>query len=235
VSLHFVNVLSKAVVAPFGGKDARYGTNPFTIGLPIPGAQPIVLDFATSAIALGKVRVAKNKGADVPEKCLLDANGEPTVDPGVMFPSAGDAPGALRAFGDHKGFALAVMCELLAGGLTGGATIRPETLRHRYAIWNNMLTVIFDPNLLNVGAAFAQEVNSFIEWVRSSRRTNNEQSILMPGDLEQATRRERTGSITIDADTLRDLDAAARSVQTTMGASPGPLSDLAQHITQART
>ena len=64
VSIHFVNVLSRPIVAPFGGRDARIGTNPFCVGIPRPGKEPIVLDFATSKIAQGKTRVAYNKGVD---------------------------------------------------------------------------------------------------------------------------------------------------------------------------
>ena len=60
--IHFVNVLSRPVVAPWGGGDGRYGTNPCCIGIPLAGREPFVLDFATSRVAQGKMRVAHNKG-----------------------------------------------------------------------------------------------------------------------------------------------------------------------------
>ncbi len=60
VSLHFVNVLSRPVVAPWGGGDGRFGTNPFCAGIPIAGREPFILDFATSRVAQGKMRVAHN-------------------------------------------------------------------------------------------------------------------------------------------------------------------------------
>ncbi|HEY6086113.1 MAG TPA: Ldh family oxidoreductase, partial [Burkholderiaceae bacterium] len=66
VSLHFVNVIARAIVAPFGGADARFGTNPFCAGVPFSGRDPVILDFATSIIAQGKTRVAMNKGELVP-------------------------------------------------------------------------------------------------------------------------------------------------------------------------
>ena len=72
VSIHFVNVLSRPIVAPFGGRDARLGTNPFCVGIPRPGGEPIVLDFATSKIAQGKTRVAYNKGVAVEPGTLID-------------------------------------------------------------------------------------------------------------------------------------------------------------------
>ena len=65
VSLHFVNVLSRPVVAPWGGADGRFGTNPCCIGIPLKGREPFVLDFATSRVAQGKMRVAHNEGVQV--------------------------------------------------------------------------------------------------------------------------------------------------------------------------
>ena len=77
VSMHFVNVVSRAIVAPFGGGDARFGTNPFCAGVPFTGRDPVILDFATSMIAQGKTRVAMNKGEQVPPDCLIDDQGRP--------------------------------------------------------------------------------------------------------------------------------------------------------------
>src|SRR4051812_1239996 len=90
VSLHFVNVVSEPSVAPFGGSAPRLGTNPFAVGIPRRGKRPIVVDFATSRWAVGKVRVAFNKGELVPEGTLLDAQGCPTLDPADLF---ADPPG----------------------------------------------------------------------------------------------------------------------------------------------
>src|SRR6266851_1632971 len=114
VSLHFVNVTDhRATVAPHRGTDARFVTNPVCIALPGTDRQPpMLLDMATSAIAMGKIRVAKNEGHLVPEGILIDDKGQPTQDPNVMYR---DPIGALRTFGGHKGYALAVVTELLAG------------------------------------------------------------------------------------------------------------------------
>ncbi|MGH8674133.1 MAG: Ldh family oxidoreductase, partial [Burkholderiales bacterium] len=65
VSLHFTNVISRSIVAPYGGADARFGTNPMTVGIPIPNEPPFILDMATSAVAQGKIRVAHNKREQV--------------------------------------------------------------------------------------------------------------------------------------------------------------------------
>ncbi|AJG23328.1 malate/lactate/ureidoglycolate dehydrogenase [Cupriavidus basilensis] len=227
ISIHFVNVLSKPIVAPHGGYEARYGTNPFTIGVPVAGGEPLVMDFATSAIALGKVRVANNKGVAVPPGCLLDTEGHPTDDPAVMFPPAGEAQGALRPFGEHKGYVLAVMCELLGAAVTGGHTIRPETLTHEHAVWNNMLAIVFDPERLGSSTTFGHEVQAFVDWLRSSHLQPGTDAILLPGEPERAWRRARAEFMPVDSGTLAQLDDAAARVQAARGKSPGPLSRLA--------
>jgi uncharacterized oxidoreductase len=227
ISIHFVNVLSKQIVAPHGGFEARYGTNPFTIAVPVPDAAPIVLDFATSAIALGKVRVANNKGEPVPQGCLVDSNGRPTRDPGVMFPPPGDPRGALLSFGAHKGYVLAVMCELLGAAVTGGHTIRPETLTHEHSVWNNMLAIVFDPDRLGSSTTFGHEVQSFVDWLRSSALQEGHEAIQLPGEPERASRRSRAEWVPLDSTTLRQLDEAAELVQRERGKSPGPLSAFA--------
>ena len=84
VSMHFVNVLSRPVVAPFGGADGRYGTNPCCIGIPLKGREPFILDFATSRVAQGKMRVAHNEGKQVEAGMLIDEFGRATTNPGVV-------------------------------------------------------------------------------------------------------------------------------------------------------
>ena len=78
-SIHFTNVVSRPLVAPHGGAQGRFGTNPLTVGLPRRDGPPILLDFATSAIAVGKVRVAYNRKGQAPAGALIDHEGKPTV------------------------------------------------------------------------------------------------------------------------------------------------------------
>lgn len=207
VSLHFVNVADhRPSVAPFGGSDARFITNPVCIAVPGAGKQePIVLDMATSKLALGKVRVAYNKGVQMDEGNLLAPDGKPTTDPGVMFP---ELRGALVPFGDHKGSGLALMCELLGGMLSGGQTIQPGRERHD-GIINNMLGIVIDPNRLISAEKFAEELQATIDHVKASPPQDPAKPVMVAGDPERASRVKR-GSEGIPLDeTTWDLILAA--------------------------
>jgi uncharacterized oxidoreductase len=227
VSVHFVNALSKPVVAPFRGIEARYVTNPFTVGIPVPGREPVLLDYATSAIAMGKVRVAFNSGKKLPPNTLLDVQGEYTDDPAALFPPGGGPGGALVPFAQHKGYALAMVCEMLGAALTGGDTTRPANLTAQHAVWNNMLVMVFDPARLNDMQRFGAEVNAFVEWVQSSRLRDGDEPVLMPGDPERASRRARAQRLPVDSGTLAELDEAAAAVSKARGVVLPPLSSLA--------
>lgn len=165
ISIHFVNVVGDPMVAPFGGSDRRFGTNPFCAIFPRPGRTPLLLDFATSGIAFGKTRVAYNKGLSVAPGYLIDEHGQPTTEPKVMH----EAPfGSLLPFGLHKGYALAAMCEILGGALSGGRTTHAATLKtDSDAIFNCMTTLILDPQAFDAPQMQA-EAEAFIGWVKAS-------------------------------------------------------------------
>ena len=209
VSVSFVNVISRAIVAPFGGSDARFGTNPCTIGIPLAGQAPFVLDMATSGVAQGKVRVAHNKGEKLPPGLLLDDKGNPTLDArfGVIEPF-----GALTTFGLHKGYGLAVVCELLGGALTGGGTWHTED-RSKKRVLNGMLTILIDPQKLGTAQAFEHEARAFIAWVKKSPPAPGNDRVRIAGDPERETRarREKDG-IAVDANTLLEIHAAGAKV-----------------------
>jgi len=146
VSLFFVNVVGHpALVAPFRGSDARFATNPVCIALPpARGRPPVVLDFATSLVALGKVRVAMSRGERMAPGVLVDARGRPTTDPAVMYR---EPRGAILPFGLHKGYGLAFACELLAGAVAGGGTLSTVPFEQD-RIGNNLLALFLDPRRL---------------------------------------------------------------------------------------
>ncbi|HEY3049070.1 MAG TPA: malate/lactate/ureidoglycolate dehydrogenase [Polaromonas sp.] len=214
VSLHFVNVLSRPVVAPFGGGDGRFGTNPCCIGVPLKGREPFVLDFATSRVAQGKMRVAYNKGIQVEPGTLIDEHGRPTTDPGVVVvPQSNGLFGALRAFGEHKGYGLAVACELLGGALTGGGTWHKPTDPAVRAVVNGMLSILIDPAKLGTQAAFEQEAVAFVDWLQAGPVAPGFDAVQIAGDPERATRAQReVDGIAVDGQTWQEMVAAGRKV-----------------------
>ena len=213
VSLHFVNVLSRPVVAPWGGADGRFGTNPCCIGVPLQGREPFVLDFATSRVAQGKMRVAHNKGIQVEPGTLIDEHGNPTTDPGVVVvPQSNGLFGALMTFGEHKGYGMAVACELLGGALSGGGTWHRPTDAAR-AVVNGMLTILIDPAKLGTQASFAQEADAFVDWLKQGPVAPGFEAVQIAGDPERATRvARRLEGITVDDQTWQEIQAAGRKV-----------------------
>ncbi len=219
VSIHFVNVLSRPVVAPFGGGDGRFGTNPCCIGVPLGGSDPhavgerggehFILDFATSRVAQGKMRVAHNEGRQAEPGTLIDEHGHPTTDPGVVVvPQSNGLFGALLAFGEHKGYGLAVACELLGGALTGGGTWHRPADQAR-AVVNSMLTILIDPARLGTQASLAQEGQAFVDWLRESPPAPGSDGVQLAGEPERAARRQRLqAGIQIDDQTWAEIGQA---------------------------
>ena len=210
VSLHFVNVISFARVAAYGGADGRFGTNPVCIGIPLPGEPPFILDMATSAVAQGKLRVAYNKGVKIPLGWLLDRDGNPTDDPkwGVIQPF-----GAMQTFGGHKGYGLAVACELLGGALTGGGTWHyPEGTKRR--VLNGMLSIIVDPARLGTKEAFMRETREYLYWIRKSPPAPGFDRVRIAAEPEREHRAKRSREgVPVDEETWKEIRAAAAKLK----------------------
>ena len=219
VSIHFVNVGLGEIVAPFGAVDRRFGTNPLCIGVPQPDGPPLLLDFATSVVAEGKVLVASNGGKPIPPDALIAPDGTLTGDPAVLYGpiegthvrDPGNGPGALRAFGDHKGSGIAFMCEILAGCLSGGPTASPVEGGKRGGIVNGMLSIYLDP--AHFGAQhFAATARDFAEHVRAARPAGPG-PVLVPGDAESRTRTERLrDGVPLQAETWAAIQATATAL-----------------------
>src|SRR6478672_10607807 len=195
VSIHFVNAAGSVLVAPFGGVERRLSTAPYCVGIPRRGQGPVVLDFATSVVAEGKVLVASRGGKKLPKGALVDADGTLSEDPTVLYgPFTPEGPrdhtkgtGAIRALGDHKGPGLAFMCELLGGALTGtGATSGDR----RFA--NGMLAFYIDPKVVDTSHVFDAEVSRYVDFIRATKPVAGVDTVLIPGDTERKTRAERT-------------------------------------------
>jgi hydroxycarboxylate dehydrogenase B len=208
-SIHFVNVLiAPSRVAPFGGLTGRFGTDPVCISFPGgPGEAPMVLDFATSRVAAGKLRVAHNEGKELPQGYLIDAQGNEATDPGVFF----RGNGAMLPFGEHKGSGLALACELFAGILTGGGAMQPDIPNH--GVKNGMFSIIIDPARFGDSSFMAREMESLINWVKSSPTRPGVEEVMVAGEPERKSRAKRLkDGIPVDANTWAELVAAAQQV-----------------------
>jgi uncharacterized oxidoreductase len=207
VSIHFVNVrLAPGRVAPFGGTTGRFGTDPVCITFP--GTEklpPVVLDFATSKVAAGKLRVALNEGKHMPVGMLIDAQGNDATDPAVFY----RANGSMLPFGEHKGSGLALACELLAGVLTGGGAMQAQFPNQ--GVKNGMFSIIVDPARFGDRVWMEQEMEAHIAWVKSSPPRPGTEAVLIAGEPERKARQKRLeNGIAIDANTWNELVEAAQ-------------------------
>ena len=217
VSVHFVNASGSVLVAPFGGTDRRFSTAPYCVGIPRPGLDPLVLDFATSIVAEGKVLVASQGGKKIPADALVGPGGQPGGDPHLLY---GDytptgprdhskGTGAIRAFGDHKGSGLAFMCEILGGSLAGNGATDPK--RGRFA--NGMLSFYVDPKVFDPEGFFPTDIARYVDFVKSSKPSAPGGEILLPGEPEVRMRTQRLAEgVPLPDDTWAAIVETARSV-----------------------
>jgi uncharacterized oxidoreductase len=218
VSVHFVNASGSVLVAPFGGTERRLSTAPFCVGVPRPGEPPVVLDFATSVVAEGKVLVASQGGKKLPDNALISLDGKTSGDPRVLYGeytatglrTAGNGKGAIRAFGDHKGSGLALICELLGGSLTG----MKATGEGRGTFGGNgMLSFYVDPAVIDPESVFSADVSRYVAYFKSAKPATPGGEILTPGEPENRTRQQRLAEgIPLPDDTWAAIVAAAREV-----------------------
>ena len=199
VSLHFVNVRGSLLVAPFGGSDRRGSTSPLSIGVPSKDTDHIILDMATSTVAEGKVMVAQKGGKPLPSGALIDSNGNLTINPEVMYgkinenevPNSENGTGAITAFGLHKGSGINFMMEILGGALTGSGVSAGIEDKEKRKFANGMLSLYVKvDNMVNF-EYFLNEVRSYADFVRSSPPANKNEKVLIPGDKEISTYKDR--------------------------------------------
>lgn len=192
------------LVAPWGGRERRLSANPIALSVPRASGEPILVDISTCAIAGGKITVALNSGKQVPPGCIIDAEGCPTTNPADFF---GPPEGALLPFGGHKGFALGLLSDILAGALSGAGCSRPAATR----VGNSFLAVVIDIAQFRDRKAFDADVDHLIEYVKSSKLAPGFTEILIPGEPERRVRarREQHG-VPVDHETWRQIRETAR-------------------------
>jgi LDH2 family malate/lactate/ureidoglycolate dehydrogenase len=195
---------SPKAVAPFGGREARLGTNPICIAVPsnLPG--PFVIDMATSGVAIGKVKLAEARGERIPEGWILDKNGNATTDPadygrgGILLPLGGPE--------GHKGYGLSAMVEVLSGILPGlGFGVEP-TGRHN----DGCFLACFNVAALRDLATFKKEVTDFAAYLKSTPPAEGYTEVLYPGEIEWRREQERLKSgVEVDEKTWKSMQALA--------------------------
>lgn len=203
ISMHFVNVWGHApVVAPYGSSTPGFSTNPISIGMPLQGTASPMLDMATSTVALGKVRVAHNKGERIPSGWVLDIDGLPTTDPANIWLHR---QGALTAFGLHKGSGLGIFTELLAGAIAGTETVATGTTIPN-GVFNNMFSILIDPAAFDDIAQIEARILEFCESIKTGKPAADTDDILLPGEPEQRQIADRSKhGIFVDDETMSQL------------------------------
>lgn len=173
IGIGFTN--ASPIVAPPGGKTRIIGTNPIACSIPGPGGLGMQFDFSTSAVALGKITMAKAAGQKIPPGWAVDRDGNPTTDPDAAL------AGALVSAGGYKGWGFGLMAELLVAGLTGGVNsldVRPLKAPEGPPHDLGQFYILIDPGTSDVFAARLTRVAEAIDAEEGAR---------MPGARRKAT------------------------------------------------
>jgi len=203
VGMVWANCVHGLNVAPWGGAARRLGTNPHAVGIPGSAGPAMVLDFATSVVAEGKMRVKRNRKQQAPPGWFVDAQGRPATDPEVFY---GDPPGALLTSGDHKGYGLSLAVEILGGILSGTGPAGPPP----GVFANGTLMICLDVARFLPLPEFQRQVASLFGWVKSAPLAQGSTEILIPGEPEARLEAERRSQgIAIEDQTWSQIEATA--------------------------
>ena len=170
-------------IAPHGGLDGKLSTNPIAFAAPRRDNEPILVDMTTSVCAEGKIRIAHNKGEQLPEGRIIDHGGNPSTDPEDFV---GEPPGAILPFGGpvaYKGYCLGMVVEILGGALGGQGTANGETVMQS----NGLHLTVYNIGHFVDEDDFHAELESLINHVYTSRIDPRIGEILLPGDPEYRT------------------------------------------------
>jgi len=204
-----------ARVAPFGGAERIFGTNPLSYAFPVDTGKPIIFDIATSATAGFKLRLAALKGEKIPEGIALDKNGQPTTDPAKAFPD-----GVLLPFGGHKGYGLSLLVELLTSVLIGG--IPSTDIPNHVVVQGGVFMMALDPTLFGGYREYSRDVMKLINKIKSCKPAKGFKEVLLPGEMEYRNEEERIkNGIPLDESTIRELKKVAMELGIEM---PKPIS-----------
>ena len=193
-------------VAPFGGREARLGTNPICIAMPSDLDAPFFVDIATSAAAAGKLKVAASRGEPVPAGWLIDRDGHSTTDPDAL--AAGGAVLPLGGREGHKGYGLSAMVEILSGVLTGlGFGVNPDGPHN-----DGVFMAAFRVEAFRPLETFRREVAEFAAWLNATPPAAGHDRVYYPGEIEdERTRRNLADGVEVEDGTWAALQRLAES------------------------
>jgi LDH2 family malate/lactate/ureidoglycolate dehydrogenase len=193
---------TRPLMPAVGGAERVVGNNPLAIAMPCSGEPALLIDMALSASAMGKIRLAEAAGRLIPEGWAADEHGKLTTDPaeaikGMLLPAAGP-----------KGFGLAVMIDLLCGGLSGGAIgdeVRPlySDMSKPYGCAHFFLAI--NPACFGADAEFATRVHACADRIRGSKRAPGAERVYAPGDIEIERREKSADACPVPKDVLKKL------------------------------
>lgn len=189
------------LVQPLWGGERRLGTNPIAIAFPGAEEPPMVIDLATSAVAYGKIEIARRRGEPIPSGWAIDADGKDTTDPQAMIDGGALTPlGSFRDMGGHKGYALAAMVDVLCCVLSGanwGPWAPPFALRQEipersvgkgigHFFGAMRIDAFIDPD------EFKRQIDDWIRTMRATKPQPGTDGPLIPGDPEREAEEERS-------------------------------------------
>jgi len=170
-------------VAPYGGREPVFGTNPMSFAVPAENDGTLLLDFATAAVAHGKVVLARAKGAPLPSGLLLDKHGRPSTDPSLL-----DDGAILLAMGAHKGSGLSMMMEIIPTLLAGHRPIASPDFHYG----NPTLLMALSPAAFDGEADFRRCVTELTARVKQVKPALGFEEVLLPGEPEARSYAERS-------------------------------------------
>ena len=194
-------------MAPWGGREKRVGTNPWSIAAPGPDGTVVAVDIANTAVARGKIHLAKSRGEPIPDGWALTADGAPTTDPaegvlGVLLPMAG-----------HKGYAISFLMDVLSGALTGSAVGTgvhgPYEPEERSGCGHLFLAL--DPDAFGDRAGFDGRVRQLVDEVKSTPLAQGSAEVFYPGEVEDRAEAAdlAAGGVALEAESRVQLDRLA--------------------------
>ncbi|MEM7043179.1 MAG: Ldh family oxidoreductase [Pseudomonadota bacterium] len=204
-----VSTNASPAMAPWGGKDKMIGTNPWSIAAPADKHAPMMLDIANTAVARGKLYLARQRGEPIPDGWAMDQEGHPTTDPALGI------AGNILPMAGHKGYAIATMMDVLSGILSGShfgaAVVGPYEPSGRSGVGH--LAIALNIEAFRPLADFHADMDRLITDIKAAPRAPGVEEIYYPGELEaHAEDRQRQTGIEIPTDTLKELDDGAKDL-----------------------